>query len=131
MQMIDKPGQSESEIAPRPWWITPTIWILGAVSGLLVIASRQGIGQGYLDQAGKALYWTSAVFVTMLVINTKELALAAGKKWLALLLLVHLVFVVFAYKSLTSLSFITLTPLCFVEIVLFNIPFVRLNHQIK
>jgi hypothetical protein len=127
--MINKLQVSSSPNGERPRWITPAICILGVASGLLVIASRQGLGPGYLDVAGKVLYWTSVVFVTVMAVNTKELSLSAGKRYLALLALVHVILLAFAYKHLQSWSFITLTPLCLLQIVLFNIPFIRLNRK--
>jgi hypothetical protein len=123
-QSIDKLSVSDRE---RPKWATPAIWVLGLTSAGLVVVARHGYGPRYLDQAGKAVYWTAAVFVPLLAVNRDVLYVASAKRWLVLMFAVQILLVYMAFDSLTHWSFLTLTPVCIVQIVLFCIPLGRLG----
>jgi hypothetical protein len=121
----DSVSQSDGE---RPRWATPAIWVLGLTSAGLVVAARHGYGTTYLDQAGKAVYWTAAVFVPLLAVNRDVLCLASAKRWLALMLAVQILLIYVAFDSLTHWSFLTLTPVCMIQIILYCIPLGRLGQ---
>ena len=122
---------SSSGPKARPSWINPVLVILGLTSSLLVIASSEGWGPAYLDQSGKALFWTSAVVIPVIAVNAKEISTQSGKRWLVFLLVSHLILVMATYKDLGRLSFLTLTPVCFLEIALCSIAFAHVNKRMN
>jgi hypothetical protein len=111
----------------RPKWMTPAICALVLTSAGLVIAARRGFGPGYLDQVGKAVYWTGVVFLPLLAVNNDLLYLASAKRWLVLMFAVQILLVYLAFDSLTHWSFLTLTPVGVIQIFLFSMPFDRLS----
>ena len=124
LKTATRPSQSDEE---RPRWATPAIWALCLTSGGLVVAARHGFGPGYLDQVGKAVYWTGVVFLPLLAVNKDVLHLASAKRWLILMLVAQILLVYLAFDSLKYWSFLTLTPVGVIQIVLFCIPLGRLD----
>ena len=123
-QSISEPSQADGQ---RPRWAAPAIWAFGLTSAGLLVAARRGFGPEYLDQAGKALYWTAVVFLPLLAVNKDVLYLASAKRWLILMLAVQILLVYLAFDRLTNWSFLTLTPVGLIQIFLFCIPLGRLG----
>ena len=120
-----------SALYVRPSWVTPVVWIWGIGSALFVILSKDATGPQYLDQVGKALFWTGAVFVPVIAVNLRELSTSSGQKCLALLALLHICFVAFAFHGLAAWSFVTLTPAYLLEILLSNVALAKVSKRMS
>ena len=101
--------------------------IMGLLSAALVIAS-QHTNNPTLDAVGKCFFWTAIVLPTVFVLNRDLYADIWA--WAISLFLVglQLLFVKLAWGAIGNWTFITLTPLCFLQAMLFMAPFLVLRR---
>jgi hypothetical protein len=105
--------------------------IVAVLAAAFIILAREGVGPPYFDAAGKALFWTGIVFVPLLSLNQDVLRLAEGKLLVVALFVLHLVFVLSSFGRLKNFTFITLTPLCFGQCLLFAVPFMLVRKRLR
>lgn len=105
--------------------------ILGVCAAALVILARDGLGPPYLDSIGKALFWTGSVLVSVFFLNQDVFRLTSGKLFAMLFCALQMFFVFYWFGNLRELSFITLTPICFVECLVFMLPLMLIRKRHK
>jgi hypothetical protein len=101
--------------------------IVGLLSAALVISSQYA-NNSVLDSAGKCFFWTALVLLPVLVLN-RDLYSDIWAWIIAVLLFgVQLTLVGLAWERMGAWSFITITPVAFMQLMLFFAPFLVLRR---
>lgn len=103
--------------------------VTAVCAAAFVLLARDGVGPPYFDSIGKALFWTGGVFLSVFFLNQDVLSLTSGKVLAVLLSALQMCFVFYWFGSLRELSFIVLTPICFIECVLFMLPLMLIRRR--
>ena len=105
-------------------------WGGGVAGGVLIFLGEDHVGAGYLVAAGTAVLWSGSIFLPLLVLNRDLLKLASAR--LIVLGLVALQFMAMAagLKYVQALTIIGMFPLCVLELMLFELPFLWLRRQL-
>jgi hypothetical protein len=103
--------------------------IMAICAAGFVIMSHEGVGPPSFDAIGKALFWTSIVFVPLFTLNQDVLRSSTGKLLAVSLFAVQLIFVNWFFGKLKELNFIVLTPLCFGQCLIFMLIFMLVRKR--
>jgi hypothetical protein len=104
-------------------------WGIGGGAAILIIMARENVGPPYLDSLGKAFFWTGTVFLPLLGLNRDICRLNTARLTAVALFGLHLILVSWLFGQLKDMSFITLFPLCIVQLLVFEIPFVIIRKR--
>jgi hypothetical protein len=96
----------------------------------LFIISQEVRGAGELDSISKMLEWTGMVFLPLFGLNLDLYPERAAKIAGLGMLGAHAVLMTLVYRSLPSLTYITVTPLAVVEMFILVIPFLRIRRRL-
>jgi hypothetical protein len=118
----------ENDIQQYLKWCGRVVAVLAAA---FIILAREGVGPPYFDAIGKAMFWTAIVFVPLLTLNQDVLRLSEGKIVVVALFALHLALVLYSFGLLKGLTFITLTPLCFVQCLIFTLLLMLIRKRHK
>jgi hypothetical protein len=103
--------------------------VIAVLAAMCIIIAREGFGPAYFDAIGKALFWTDIVFVPLTSLNRDVLRLSDGKVIAVILFTCHLWLVFWSFGKLTDFSFITLTPVCFAQALVFMLIFMLIRKR--
>jgi hypothetical protein len=110
-----------------------TIKTLARVIGLcgvaFVVLAQAGFGPSYLDPAGKALFGTGIVFVSIFFLNRDVFRFRSGQMLGMLFLTLHVLLILHTFRRLQEISFIVLAPICLVECVAFTLPLMLIRKR--
>lgn len=103
--------------------------VIGVCAAVFVLLARDGVGPPYFDSLGKAFFWTGMVLVPLFSLNYDVLRLPSGKALAVALFAFQLVLVFYLFGRLHGLNFIILTPLCFIQSLLYMLPFMLIRRR--
>lgn len=129
-QQEEKPDDDPERTKMRRSLRMPA-WGIGGGAAILIIMARENVGPPYLDNIGKAFFWTGAVFLPLLGLNRDIYRLNAARLIAVMLFGLHLILVGWSFEQLKDMGFITLFPLCIVQLLIFEIPFVIVRKRVK
>jgi hypothetical protein len=103
--------------------------MIAVCAAAFVIMAHEGFGPMYFDAVGKALFWTGMVSIPVWSLNQDVLRIASGRVLALGLFAIQLFLVFYTFGKLQALTFITLTPLCFVQCLIFMLPFMLIRKR--
>jgi hypothetical protein len=103
--------------------------VIAVCAAAFVIMAREGIGPPYFDPLGKAFFWTGIVLIPLFSLSGDVLSLTVGKVTALGLFILQLALVFLLFGRLQQMTFITLTPLCFAQCLIFALPLMLIRKQ--
>ncbi len=112
-----------------PRYLTILGRVLVVVAVVILIFGREGVGPPYLDQFGKALFWSCGVFIPLIGFHYDLLGPISRKGIVAGLFTVHILLIRSFWQELASATIFLLAPICFVQLMVFAIPFLIIRRE--
>jgi hypothetical protein len=103
--------------------------VIAICAAVFVIMAHEGFGPMYFDAVGKALFWTGIVSVPVWSLNQDVLRTTSGRVLAVGLFTFQLFLVFYSFGRLQALDFIALTPLFFVQCMIFMLPFMLIRKR--
>ena len=105
-------------------------WGIGIGGALLIIATKEGVGPGYVEAIGIAILWSGSIFLPLLGLNRDLLKLATARLIVFLLSVLQLMVMFFGLRHLSGIPIIAMFPICAVQVMIFEIPFLWLRKRL-
>lgn len=103
---------------------------LGLCVVVLFIVSQEFPGAEELDSVSKAVEWTGMVFLPLFGLNLDLYPYSTAKIAGLAMLGVHAVLLTLLYRTLPTLTYITVTPIAVAEMFVLVIPFLRIRKRL-
>jgi hypothetical protein len=128
-QHTSQPTEALPERRVMPHSAKIAMRVLAVCAAILVILPRDGLGPPYIDAAGKVVFWSAGVPISVFSFSRDILNRTGGIVVSICLVALQCILIFYAFVKLEPLNFFVLAGLCMVQTVVFSLPFMLIRKR--